>query len=56
MPDELEVSTMPAMSFLKSDCVKERLQRHARSFDGLLSLIPAKLYYGEDVSVCIPIF
>ncbi|KAK4946556.1 hypothetical protein LTR10_014408 [Elasticomyces elasticus] len=34
MPDELE----------------ERLKSHARAFDSLLSLIPAKLYYGEDVS------
>ncbi|ERF73228.1 hypothetical protein EPUS_03069 [Endocarpon pusillum Z07020] len=34
MPDELE----------------ERLRSHADAFNSLLSLIPAKLYYGEDVS------
>ncbi|KAJ5347424.1 60S ribosome biogenesis protein Rrp14 [Penicillium brevicompactum] len=26
----------------------ERLRSHAQAFDGLLSLIPAKLYYGEE--------
>ena len=30
---------------------QERLKSHAKSFDGLLSLIPAKYYYGEDTSV-----
>ncbi|GCB22218.1 ribosomal RNA-processing protein 14 [Aspergillus awamori] len=29
---------------------KERLRSHAQAFDGLLSLIPAKFYYGEDGS------
>ncbi|OAP65321.1 hypothetical protein AYL99_01293 [Fonsecaea erecta] len=33
-----------------ADDLTERLKSHARSFDSLLSLIPAKLYYGEDVS------
>ncbi|KIY03048.1 uncharacterized protein Z520_01514 [Fonsecaea multimorphosa CBS 102226] len=33
-----------------ADELTERLKCHARSFDSLLSLIPAKLYYGEDVS------
>ncbi|RVX75238.1 hypothetical protein B0A52_00590 [Exophiala mesophila] len=33
-----------------ADELEERLKNHARSFDSLLSLIPAKLYYGEDVS------
>ncbi|OQV08657.1 hypothetical protein CLAIMM_12889 [Cladophialophora immunda] len=33
-----------------ADELAERLKSHARSFDSLLSLIPAKLYYGEDVS------
>ncbi|KAI9773330.1 MAG: hypothetical protein M1840_007545 [Geoglossum simile] len=28
----------------------ERLKGHAKSFDGLLSLIPAKYYYGQDNS------
>jgi len=31
---------------------QERLKSHAKAFDSLLSLIPAKVYYGEDVSVC----
>ncbi|KAK3319824.1 surfeit locus protein 6-domain-containing protein [Cercophora scortea] len=30
--------------------LQERLRGHAKAFDGLLSLIPAKMYYGEDVS------
>lgn len=30
--------------------LKQRLQDHAKSFDGLLSLIPAKIYYGADNS------
>ncbi|RMZ89729.1 hypothetical protein DV736_g3040, partial [Chaetothyriales sp. CBS 134916] len=30
--------------------LEARLKSHARSFDSLLSLIPAKLYYGEDNS------
>jgi hypothetical protein len=32
------------------------LKSHARAFDGLLSLIPAKYYYGEDKSVSILFF
>jgi hypothetical protein len=36
--------------------LKERLRSHAQAFDGLLSLIPAKYYYGEeDTSVCSPV-
>lgn len=31
---------------------QDRLREHAEAFDGLLSLIPAKYYYGEDTSVC----
>ncbi|KAL4881421.1 surfeit locus protein 6-domain-containing protein [Aspergillus karnatakaensis] len=30
------------------DDIEERLRSHAQAFDGLLSLIPAKFYYGED--------
>ncbi|CAL5867351.1 uncharacterized protein PFLUO_LOCUS1567 [Penicillium psychrofluorescens] len=30
------------------DDIEERLRSHAQAFDGLLSLIPAKYYYGED--------
>ncbi|EFQ97612.1 ribosome biogenesis protein Rrp14-C [Nannizzia gypsea CBS 118893] len=32
------------------DSLEERLRGHASAFDGLLSLIPAKYYYGEDNS------
>lgn len=44
----------------RKDCeltaLKERLRSHAQAFDGLLSLIPAKYYYGEeDTSVCSPV-
>lgn len=31
--------------------LQDRLRGHAKAFDGLLSLIPAKMYYGEDTSV-----
>lgn len=30
---------------------QDRLRGHASAFDSLLSLIPAKMYYGEDTSV-----
>lgn len=30
--------------------LQDRLRQHAEAFDGLLSLIPAKIYYGEDTS------
>ncbi|KAL3463168.1 surfeit locus protein 6-domain-containing protein [Aspergillus heterothallicus] len=30
--------------------IEERLRSHAQAFDGLLSLIPAKFYYGDDGS------
>ncbi|RHZ55897.1 hypothetical protein CDV55_102166 [Aspergillus turcosus] len=35
---------------VKMDDIEERLRSHAQAFDGLLSLIPAKYYYGEDGS------
>jgi len=35
---------------------QDRLREHAESFDGLLSLIPAKHYYAEDTSVSLDIF
>ncbi|TQS38882.1 hypothetical protein Golomagni_00606 [Golovinomyces magnicellulatus] len=35
---------------MADNTIKDRLLGHAKSFDGLLSLIPAKLYYGEDNS------
>lgn len=34
------------------DSIESRLKQHAKAFDGLLSLIPAKFYYGEDKTVC----
>ncbi|KAF2835151.1 SURF6-domain-containing protein, partial [Patellaria atrata CBS 101060] len=33
-----------------SDDLEERLNSHAKAFEGLMSLIPAKQYYGEDTS------
>ncbi|KAJ9165178.1 SURF6-domain-containing protein [Coniochaeta hoffmannii] len=30
--------------------LQDRLREHSKAFDGLLSLIPAKMYYGEDTS------
>ncbi|KXH50022.1 surfeit locus protein 6 [Colletotrichum simmondsii] len=30
--------------------LQDRLREHSKAFDGLLSLIPAKMYYGEDNS------
>jgi hypothetical protein len=39
------------MSEVDTDSNQERLRSHAQSFDGLLSLIPAKYYYGDDNSV-----
>lgn len=32
--------------------VQDRLRDYSKSFDGLLSLIDAKTYYGEDTAVC----
>ncbi|PNY24401.1 Ribosomal RNA-processing protein 14 [Tolypocladium capitatum] len=34
--------------------LQDRLRDHAKAFNGLLSLIPAKSYYGEDTSVRAP--
>ncbi|KAI9680786.1 MAG: hypothetical protein M1817_004226 [Caeruleum heppii] len=33
-----------------AESLEDRLKSHADAFNGLLSLIPAKLYYGEDTS------
>ncbi|KAL1621677.1 hypothetical protein SLS56_009075 [Neofusicoccum ribis] len=33
-----------------ADDLEERLQSHAQAFEGLMSLIPAKQYYGQDTS------
>ncbi|KAI1773181.1 SURF6-domain-containing protein [Hypoxylon cercidicola] len=35
---------------MEDSTLKERLLNSQKSFDGLLSLIPAKMYYGEDAS------
>ncbi|KAI9654469.1 MAG: surfeit locus protein [Trizodia sp. TS-e1964] len=32
------------------DSLEARLKSHAKAFDGLLSLLPAKIYYGQDNS------
>ncbi|KAM7204571.1 hypothetical protein V8F33_001535, partial [Rhypophila sp. PSN 637] len=37
-------------NFLLLTNLQDRLREHAKAFDGLLSLIPAKMYYGEDTS------
>lgn len=37
---------------MMSCAIQDRLRDHAEAFDSLLSLIPAKLYYGEDTNVC----
>jgi len=54
MPDELEVCALAhkLIEHFLTD-LQERLRSHASAFNSLLSLIPAKLYYGEDVSVSI---
>lgn len=31
--------------------LQSRLRGHARAFEGLMSLIPAKEYYGKDESI-----
>lgn len=31
-----------------ANSIQDRLRSHAQAFDGLLSLIPAKYYYGDD--------
>ncbi|KAF1916099.1 hypothetical protein BDU57DRAFT_515990, partial [Ampelomyces quisqualis] len=33
------------------DTLEERLKSHAKAFEGLMSLIPAKDYYGKDESI-----
>ena len=37
---------------LTREVPQDRLRDYSNSFTGLLSLIPAKMYYGEDTSVC----
>lgn len=55
MPDELEVIHFLSVTSIRTllTHLQERLRSHASAFDSLLSLIPAKLYYGEDVSVSV---
>jgi hypothetical protein len=41
-----------ARTVLAANCeLQERLKSHARAFEGLMSLIPAKDYYGKDESI-----
>lgn len=50
----LQVIFFPAFSiviFTDWQFLQDRLREHAEAFDGLLSLIPAKHYYGADTSV-----
>jgi hypothetical protein len=50
----LQVFSSPPFVFiheLNKQWLQDRLREHAEAFDGLLSLIPAKYYYGEDNSV-----
>ncbi|TWU78132.1 hypothetical protein ED733_007390 [Metarhizium rileyi] len=35
---------------MEASSLQDRLRDHAKAFDGLLSLIPAKMYYGEDTT------
>ncbi len=37
---------------LTNNRLQDRLRGYAKSFDGLMSLIPAKDYYGGDTTVC----
>jgi len=42
----------PASRASSANCdSQERLKSHARAFEGLMSLIPAKDYYGKDESI-----
>lgn len=54
MSESLEVCyrSLINLSIPERSPSQERLRSHAKAFDGLLQLIPAKLYYGEDTSVC----
>jgi len=36
-----------------ADDLQARLESHDKAFEGLMSLIPAKLYYGEDNEVSL---
>ena len=48
---QVSIERYPASKIVTEESFQERLRDHAKSFDGLLSLIPAKIYYGEDTSV-----
>jgi hypothetical protein len=53
---EVRISRAPLHAFAANGKLQERLKSHARAFEGLMSLIPAKDYYGKDesiTSVCI---
>ena len=53
MEDDLTVSAVPAPDTADSitDLPQTRLKGYSRSFEGLMSLIPAKEYYGKDASI-----
>jgi len=55
MADDLEVGVLPAHDNLTSNRLntgpQARLKSHSRAFEGLMSLIPAKEYYGKDASI-----
>lgn len=54
MGDELEASSLkpiPAHLHISNRKYQARLKSHARAFEGLMSLIPAKEYYGKDASI-----
>lgn len=52
MGDTLEVSRRhPPPPTTADRELQERLKSHARAFEGLMSLIPAKDYYGKDESI-----
>lgn len=50
-PSRREKSSKTRRTGRLTNPIQDRLRDHAKAFDGLLSLIPAKMYYGEDTSV-----
>ena len=51
--DHFSPQTSLHNSLAMADDLETRLQSHAKAFDGLMSLIPAKYYYGEDNDVSL---
>ena len=50
-PPAVSVVTHCERELMTNRRLQDRLREHAKAFDSLLSLIPAKMYYGEDTSV-----